>query len=67
MKVEKHILPVFSGLTYSALSVQFVHEFISKKLECGLSPKYVSDIIVVLKSMAKYASVQHGYYNPLCN
>ena len=67
MKVEKHILPVFSGLTYSALSAQLVHEFIRKKLECGLSPKYVSDIIVVLKSMAKYASIQHGYYNPLNN
>lgn len=67
MKVEKHILPVFSGLTYSTLSAQLVHEFIGKKLECGLSPKYVSDIIVVLKSMAKYASIQHGYYNPLNN
>lgn len=67
MKVEKHILPVFSRLTYSALSTQLVHEFIRKKLECGLSQKYVSDIIVVLKSMAKYASIQHGYYNPLNN
>lgn len=67
MKVEKHILPTFSGLDYSTLSTQLVHEFIRKKLECGLSPKYVSDIIVVLKSMAKYASVQHGYYNPLNN
>lgn len=67
MKVEKHILPVFSGLAYSALSTQLVHEFIRKKLECGLSPKYVSDIVVVLKSMTKYVSAQHGYYNPLNN
>ncbi len=67
MKVEKHILPVFDGLDYSALSAQLVHEFIRKKLECGLSPKYVSDIVVVLKSMAKYVSIQHGYYNPLTN
>ncbi len=67
MKVEKHILPVFGGLDYSALSAQLVHEFIRKKLECGLSPKYVSDIVVVLKSMTKYVSVQHGYYNPLNN
>ncbi|MCM1508010.1 MAG: site-specific integrase [Ruminococcus flavefaciens] len=67
MKAEKHILPAFSGLSYSALSAQLVHEFIRKKLECGLSSKYVSDIVVVLKSMAKYVSIQHGYYNPLTN
>ena len=67
MKTEKHILPAFSGLAYSALSAQLVHEFIKKKLERGLSPKYISDIVVVLKSMAKYVSIQHGYYNPLTN
>ncbi|MCM1221302.1 MAG: site-specific integrase [Lachnospiraceae bacterium] len=65
MKAEKHILPAFGGLAFSALSAQLVHRFIAEKLECGLSPKYVSDIVVVLKSMAKYASVQHNFYNPL--
>lgn len=67
MKAEKHILPAFSGFAYSELSAQIVHEFIRKKLEYGLSPKYVSDIVLVLKSMTKYVSVQHGYYNPLTN
>lgn len=67
MKVEKHILPEFSGLTYSALSARLVHEFIEKKLEYGLSAKYVSDIVVVFKSMTKYVSAEHGYNNPLIN
>ena len=49
MKVEKHILPEFSGLSYSALSARLVHEFIEKKLKHGLSAKYVSDIVVVFK------------------
>lgn len=67
MKAEKHILPEFSGLTYSALSAKLVHEFIEKKLKHGLSPKYVSDIVVVFKSMTKYVSSEHGYNNPLIN
>ncbi|MDE6678594.1 MAG: site-specific integrase [Ruminococcus sp.] len=67
MKVEKHILPDFSGLTYSALSARLVHEFIEKKLKYGLSAKYVSDIVVVFKSMTKYVSAEHGYNNPLIN
>lgn len=67
MKTEKHILPEFSGLSYSSLSAKLVHDFIQKKLECGLSPKYVSDIVVVFKSMMKYVSLEHGYNNPLVN
>ncbi len=67
MKAEKHILPEFSRLTYFELSAKLVHEFIEKKLKYGLSPKYVSDIVVVFKSMTKYASLEHGYNNPLVN
>ena len=67
MKADKHILPEFGGIAYSQLSAKSVHEFIEKKLKRGLSPKYISDIIVVFKSMAKYISSEHGYNNPLSN
>lgn len=67
IKVEKHILPVFGGLLYEKLTVSSIHEFIKTKLKDGLSSRYVGDIIVVFKSMAKYISKIHGYANPLEN
>lgn len=67
IKIIKHILPAFGGMTYEKLTINNLHEFIEKKLNEGLSAKYVSDIIVVFKSMTKYASKIHGYANPLEN
>lgn len=67
MKFIKHILPVFGGVIYDKLTADSIHEFIENKLKEGLSVKYVSDIIIVFKSMAKYASRIHGYANPLEN
>ena len=67
MKIIKHILPVFGGLAYEKLTVSSIHGFIDSKLKNGLSAKYVSDIIIVFKSMSKYVSKVHGYANPLEN
>lgn len=67
MKFIKHILPVFGGMLYEKLTVDGIHEFIENKLKEGLSVKYVSDIIIVFKSMAKYISRIHGYANLLEN
>lgn len=65
MKADKHILPEFGGIRYDMLTVKSLHCFIDKKLGDGLSAKYVSDIIIVFKSMAKYISRVHGFGNPL--
>lgn len=65
MKADKHILPCFGGLRYELLTVQSVHEFIERKLKSGLSAKYVSDIVIIFKSMTKYISRVHGFGNPL--
>ena len=67
IKIIKHILPVFGDLVYEKLTVSIIHEFIESKLKEGLSAKYVSDIVIVFKSMAKYISKIHGYANPLEN
>ena len=63
MKVEKHILPEFGALRYEQLTADRVHRFIQEKLASGLSAKYVSDIVILLKSMAKYITRVHGYPN----
>ncbi len=67
MKAEKHILPAFGGMRFAQLSVKMIHEFIQSKLDSGLSAKYVSDIVVVFKSMAKYVSAVHHFQNPIIN
>lgn len=67
MKADKHILPEFGDMRYKNLTVQTLHNFIENKLNCGLSAKYVSDIVIVFKSMTKYISGIHGFRNPLAD
>ena len=65
MKITKHLLPEFGAVPYDTLTASSVHEFIARKIDSGLSAKYVSDIIMILKSMAKYMKRVHGYRNPV--
>lgn len=65
MKINHHILPVFGTVPYELLTSAAVHDFITRKIDSGLSAKYVSDIIIILKSMAKYMKRVHGYRNPV--
>ncbi|PWJ12242.1 Phage integrase family protein [Ruminococcus flavefaciens] len=67
MKVEKHIIPAFGGLRYDMLTVQMMNNFIQEKQDLGLSAKYVSDIVIVFKSMAKYTAKIHGFRNILAD
>lgn len=65
MKYEKHIAPEFDNVRYNLLTANMVHIFIDKKLRDGLSAKYVSDIVIVFKSMAKYIAKTYGFQNVL--
>ena len=67
MKVEKHILPIFGGLRYDTLTVHILNNFIQEKLGSSLSAKYVSDIIIIFKSMSKYTAKIHGFRNILAD
>ena len=67
LKVEKHILPEFGGMRYDMLTVQMLNNFIQEKLDSGLSAKYVSDIIIVFKTMAKYSAKVYGFRNILAD
>ena len=67
LKIEKHILPEFGKVRYDALTVQGVNSFVQKKLDAGLSAKYVSDIIIVFKTMAKYTAKVHEFRNILAD
>jgi len=67
MKADKHILPAFGGMCFEKLTIKMLHAFIQSKLNRGLSAKYVSDIVIVFKSMAKYISMVHHFQNPIAN
>lgn len=67
MKADKHILPEFGAFRYEQLTPRMLHDFMQRKLRSGLSPKYVSDIVTVFKTMAKYASRVHGFRNPIAD
>ncbi|MCR5718615.1 MAG: site-specific integrase, partial [Oscillospiraceae bacterium] len=63
MKTEKHILPAFGAALCCQLSSKNIYAFIEQKLKSGLSPRYVSDIIVLMKSMFRYASREYHIRN----
>lgn len=66
-KFEKHILPIFGDIPCADLSAGRINEFINKKLADGLSASYVRDIIIVFKSMMKYACEEYGFKLSLKN
>ena len=65
MKIEKHIVPAFGEKLCGELTLQMMHSFINEKIESGLSGRYVSDIIVLTKSIFKYAKRIYGIESPL--
>ena len=65
MKADKHILPEFGGVRYENLTARTIYKFIQNKINSGLSSKYVADIVILFKSMAKYTAREHGFCNPL--
>lgn len=67
IKFEKHILPEFGDMLCSELSADIINAFICKKLANGLSAGYVRDILVVFKTMLKYAQEEYNFKLSLKN
>lgn len=63
MKVRKHIFPCFAAVKYDKLTANDLNAFISRKCSENLSAKYISDIVILLKSAAKFANRRYGYAN----
>ncbi|MDE6834961.1 MAG: site-specific integrase [Ruminococcus sp.] len=66
-KINRHLKPFFSGLKFSLLSPKIVYDFIAEKKSEGLSAKYISDMIVILKSMAKYTAKTYHCTNEIAD
>jgi len=66
-KLDLHIYPAFGGENFGELSKARINDFIGEKLAEGLSPRYLSDIVTLLKNAGKYAEKELGYDNPFKN
>ena len=67
MKVKKHIIPYFDELLCHEMMTKSANAFVQSKLRLGLSPRYVADIVVLLKSVFKYGRQEYGIANPFEN
>ncbi len=65
MKAEKHLIPAFGDKYCFTIKANDIHIFIENKLKSGLSARYIKDIIVLLKSVFKYASREYHIRNVL--
>ncbi|MGN0613857.1 MAG: tyrosine recombinase XerC [Porcipelethomonas sp.] len=65
MKVNKHIIPYFKGRAIDALTRNDLYEFIGYKQKQGLSDRYITDIIILMKSIFKFAVREYHIFNPM--
>ena len=72
--VKKHIISYFKQTKYCELNTPKINNFIEYLIKNGkhnekngLSVKTVQDIIVIMRSIAKYAEQEHGLRNPMYN
>ena len=61
----KHILPVYANDDITDIKQSNIYQFIRKKQDSGLSNRYISDILVLMKSVFKYAVRTYRIFNPM--
>ena len=66
-KLKKHIYPYFTGVWFSKLNEQMLTGFISAKRAEGLSEKYISDMVVIIKSISSWAYKRYGIPNKIAD
>ena len=65
LKAEKHILPVYANDDITDIKQSNIYQFIKKKQDSGLSNRYITDILVLMKSVFKYAVRTYRIFNPM--
>jgi integrase len=65
LKADKHILPYFGDSKISDITSASVYQFICDKQDKGLSNRYISDILILMKSVFKFASRKYHTPNPM--
>ena len=65
MKADKHILPAFGNKAVSSVTANNVYDFIAEKQKAGFSPRYIADIVILMKTIFKYAVRTYQIFNPM--
>lgn len=65
MKADKHILPAFGEQIVSDLTANQIYDFIAEKQKAGFSLRYIADIVIMMKTIFKYAVRTYQIFNPL--
>ena len=65
MKANKHILPVFGEMRVGSITANNIYEFITDKQQAGFSPRYIADMVILMKSVFKYAVRTYQICNPM--
>lgn len=65
MKAVKHLLPAFGSLSVADITSEHIYDFIREKQQTKLSNRYISDILVMLKSIFKFGGQQYHLQNPM--
>ena len=65
MKADKHILPAFGDRVVSSITANHIYGFIADKQQAGFSPRYIADIIILMKTVFKYAVRTYQIFNPM--
>lgn len=65
LKADKHILPRFGGHNIAEITQNSVYQFIRDKQNTGLSNRYITDILILMKSVFKYAARTYRIINPM--
>ena len=63
MKLRKHILPAFGTKCACTLDGKDIYRFMNEKISSGLSVRYVSDILVLMKSIFRCGVREYGFKN----
>ncbi|MCD8220379.1 MAG: hypothetical protein LUC50_08725 [Ruminococcus sp.] len=64
LKAKKHILPVFGEKSVDSIQASDIYNFISSRQSMGLSNRYITDILVLMKSIFKFAVRTYRILNP---
>ena len=55
MKVEKHIIPALGKLTVCSVKAKNIYAFIETMRRSGLSERYISDNVILIKALFRFA------------
>lgn len=65
LKADKHLLPKFSDTAIADITQNSIYQFIREKQDSGLSNRYITDILILMKSVFKYAVRVFKINNPM--